>query len=437
MHSSRRRLTEQAVKSSLSSKKEADKAAEKSKKALEDAGTAAEEIIAKARAESDEIRQKAEKAADDIRKKAEREAHEKARRETAVMLSQAKIMADEIHLNAKQKAEKIEAEAKAAAAHKASSDFERPLSVSAGGTEAPGSDGTESGAWDMKHAEEAQKSFDAIIGEAMSKAESIIKNARAEAEVITSSLIGRTLGELNKEHERLLAAVQTAVHKSEQIVKAAREEAEQFAVQRKCDAAEQCNAVLIEAERKAGAIFSNLKSQAGARKVKTDEDGKSGPGGKRDKPEIPVRNSEGPAPPLLPPPFSKKPRSSGGAFFMGPVGPPCPPGGANYFAFDRSMWKTTHVLNPLQGGVRHEESEESPRPAGQPETKGKQRYPRGEDIRGREGWREQAWRTSSSMVCRSHPARPAMSARSRRARAAPSRTTCSRCTGKCSRPTPG
>ncbi len=188
------------------------------------------------------------------------------------MLSQAKIMADEILLNTKQKAEKIEADAKAAAASRATSDFERPLSVSGEAAGPAGSNDTESGQWDMKHAEEAQRSFDAIIGEAMSKAESIIKNARAEAEVITSSLIGRTLGELNKEHERLLAAVQTAVHKSEQIVRAAREEAEQFAVQRKCDAVEQCNAVLIEAERKAGAIFSNLKSQAGARKMKTDDD---------------------------------------------------------------------------------------------------------------------------------------------------------------------
>jgi len=274
-----KRLSEQAVKSSLGSKKEAEKAAEKSKKDLEDASKTAEEILARAKAEAGEIRQKAEGAAEEVRRKAEREVHEKARRETAVTLSQAKIMADEILLNAKQKAEKIEAEARAAAP-KASSDFERPLSVSSG-AESSGSDGTGSGAWDMKHAEEAQKSFDAIIGEAMAKAESIIKSARAEAEVITSSLIGRTLGELNKEHERLLAAVQTAVHKSEQIVKAAREEAEQFAVQRKCDAAEQCNAVLIEAERKAGAIFSNLKSQAGARKVRNDEDGKSGPGSRK------------------------------------------------------------------------------------------------------------------------------------------------------------
>jgi hypothetical protein len=39
--------------------------------------------------------------------------------------------------------------------------------------------------------------------------------------------------------------------------------------------------VLIEAERKAGAIFSNLKSQAGARKVRNDEDGKSGPGSRK------------------------------------------------------------------------------------------------------------------------------------------------------------
>jgi cell division septum initiation protein DivIVA len=274
-----KRLSEQAVKSSLGSKKEAEKAAEKSKKELEDASRAAEEILARARAEAGEIRQKAEGAAEEFRRKAEREVHEKARRETAVTLSQAKIMADEILLNAKQKAEKIETEARAAAP-KATSDFERPLSVSPG-AEPSGSDGTGSSAWDMKHAEEAQKSFDAIIGEAMAKAESIIKSARAEAEVITSSLIGRTLGELNKEHERLLAAVQTAVHKSEQIVKAAREEAEQFAVQRKCDAAEQCNAVLIEAERKAGAIFSNLKSQAGARKVRNDEDGKSGPGSRK------------------------------------------------------------------------------------------------------------------------------------------------------------
>jgi cell division septum initiation protein DivIVA len=274
-----KRLTEQAVKSSLSSKKEADKAAEKNKKSLEDAGTAAEDIIAKAGAESEDIRQKAEKEAGEIRKKAERDAHEKARRETAVMLSQAKIMADEILLNAKQRADKIEAEAKAAL--KESPGFERPLSVSGEVNGAPGSDSAESGEWDMKHAEEAQRSFDRIIGEAMSKAESIIKNARAEAEVITSSLIGRTLGELNKEHDRLLAAVQTAVHKSEQIVRAAREEAEQFAVQRKCDAVEQCNAVLIEAERKAGAIFSSLRSQAAARKVRPDEDGRSGPGSRK------------------------------------------------------------------------------------------------------------------------------------------------------------
>ena len=276
-----KRLTEQAVKSSLNSKKDADKAAEKNKKTLEDAGTAAEDIIAKASAESEDIRQKAEKAADELRKRAEREAHEKARRETAVMLSQAKIMADEILLNAKKKVDKIEAEAKAAAVLKKSSDYERPLSVSGKAADAPGSDSTESDELDMKHAEEAQRSFDRIIGEAMSKAESIIKNARAEAEVITSSLIGRTLGELNKEHERLLAAVQTAVHKSEQIVKAARDEAEQFAVQRKCDAVDQCNAVLVEAERKAGAIFSSLKSQAGARKARNDEDGKSGPGSRK------------------------------------------------------------------------------------------------------------------------------------------------------------
>jgi cell division septum initiation protein DivIVA len=279
-----KRLTEQAVKSSLG-KKEAAKAAEKDKKTLEDAEAAAEEIIAQASAESQAIRQKAEKAADDIRKKAEREAHEKARRETAVMLSQAKIMADEILLNAKQKADKIETEA-TEAAHKASLDFERPLSVSAEAAGAPGSNGTESSEWDMRYAEEAQKSFDGIIGEAMSKAESIIKNARAEAEVITSSLIGRTLGELNKEHERLLAAVQTAVHKSEQIVKAAREEAEQFAVQRKSDAVEQCNAVLIEAERKAGAIFSHLRSQSAARKGRVDEDGNSVPDSRKPSPNF-------------------------------------------------------------------------------------------------------------------------------------------------------
>ncbi len=273
-----KRLTEQAVKSSIGSKKETDKAAEKNKKTLEDAELAAEGIIGMARAEADEIRQKAEKTVDESRKKAEREAHDKARRETAVMLSQAKIMADEILLNAKQKADRIEAEAAAAAAKKTSGGFERPLSVPAEAAVAPGDSDTVTSEWDMKYAEEAQKSFDRIIGEAMSKAESIIKNARAEAEVITSSLIGRTLGELNKEHERLLAAVQNAVHKSEQIVKAAREEAEQFAVQRKCDAVEQCNAVLIEAERKAGAIFSGLRSQSAARKGRIDEDGAPGPG---------------------------------------------------------------------------------------------------------------------------------------------------------------
>ncbi len=198
------------------------------------------------------------------------------------MLSQAKIMADEI--TPERKAEGGEDRGRGEGRQqppRPHSEFERPLSVSAGVVEAPESDGAESGEWDMKHAEEAQRSFDRIIGEAMSKAEAIIKTARAEAEVITSSLIGRTLGELNKEHERLLTAVQTAVHKSEQIVRAAREEAEQFAVQRKCDAVEQCNAVLIEAERKAGTIFSNLKSQAGTRKARTDDDGKPGPGNKR------------------------------------------------------------------------------------------------------------------------------------------------------------
>jgi F0F1-type ATP synthase membrane subunit b/b' len=222
-----------------------------------------------------------------------------------VTLSQAKIMADEILLNAKQKAEKIEAEARAAAP-KTSPDFERPLSVSSG-AEASGSDGTGSGAWDMKHAEEAQKSFDAIIGEAMAKAESIIKSARAEAEVITSSLIGRTLGELNKEHERLLAAVQTAVHKSEQIVKAAREEAEQFAVQRKSDAAEQCNAVLIEAQVPGGGPEGQKRRRRQVR-----------PGRQEDKPEIPVRCRRRAAPPASLP-FSKKPRSSDGASCYLPI----------------------------------------------------------------------------------------------------------------------
>ncbi len=53
-----KRLTEQAVKSSLGSRKEADKAAEKNRKAEEDAGKAAEEIIAQARAASEEIRKK-------------------------------------------------------------------------------------------------------------------------------------------------------------------------------------------------------------------------------------------------------------------------------------------------------------------------------------------------------------------------------------------
>ncbi len=281
-----KRITEQTVKSTLTTRKEAEKNAEKNRQTLEDADKTAGEVIARAKEEADEIRQKTEREATELRRKIERDAQEKARRETALMLSQAKVMADEITLNAKQKAEKIEAEARAAAAvtapaSRTAPEFERPLSVTEGPVAPPEDDGTATDDWDMKHAEEAQKNFDRLIGEAMARAESIIQNTRAEAEMITSSLIGRTLSELNKEHDRLLAAVQSAVHKSEEIVKTARQEAEQFALQRKSDAVEQCNAVLLEAERKAGAIFNSLKVQADSRKVRPESEGKPAPGGKR------------------------------------------------------------------------------------------------------------------------------------------------------------
>ncbi len=262
-----KRLTEQTVKSTLG-KKETEKIAEKSRQILDDADRSAAEIIARAKEEVDEIR-----------RKAEREAHEKARRETSVMLSQAKLMADEIILNANEKAEKIEAEAKAAAAARTVADFDRPRSVP-GNTVSPVESGSADD-WDLKNAEEALNGFDHLLAEARAQAESIIESTRAEAEMITSSLIGRTLSELNREHERLLAAVQNAVHKSEEIVKAAREEAEQFTQQRKCDAVGQCNAVLMEAERKAGALFSGLKSQAAARKMKPDSEGRTAPAGRR------------------------------------------------------------------------------------------------------------------------------------------------------------
>jgi len=277
-----KRLTEQTVRSTLGTRKEA----EKSRQTLEEADRAAGEIIARAKEEAEQIRHAAEKDVADLRRRAEREAHEKARRETALMLQQAKVMADEVILNAKQKAEKIEAEAKEtlASAAAAASDFERPLSV-------PGDAGAqpESAAgpddWDDGRSEEALQNFDSLIAEARVKAEAIIQSTRAEAEMVTTSLIGRTLAELNKEHERLLAAVQSAVHKSEEIVKAAREEAEQFAVRRKSDAVEQCNAVLLEAERKAGAIFNSLKVQASSRKMRGDGEGKPANGGRKPGPK--------------------------------------------------------------------------------------------------------------------------------------------------------
>jgi cell division septum initiation protein DivIVA len=286
-----KRITEQTVKSTLTTRKEAEKNAEKNRQSLEDADKTAAEVIARAKEEAGEIGQKAEREAAEIRRKIEREAQEKARRETALMLSQAKVMADEITLNAKQKAEKIEAEARASAAlmtattPRTAPEFERPLSVSEGPVAPPEGDGAGTDDWDMKHAEEAQKNFDRLIGDAMARAESIIQSTRAEAEMITSSLIGRTLSELNKEHERLLAAVQNAVHKSEEIVKTARQEAEQFALQRKCDAVEQCNAVLLEAERKAGAIFSSLKVQADSRKMRPEGEGKPASGGRKSNPK--------------------------------------------------------------------------------------------------------------------------------------------------------
>lgn len=278
-----KRLTEQTVRSTLGTRKEA----EKNRQTLEDADKAAGEIIARATEEADAIRQKAEREVADLRRKAEREAHEKARRETALMLQQAKVMADEVILNAKQKAEKIESEAKEAlaSATAALSDFERPLSVAGGGAMASDTGDFEPDDGEELRNEEALQNFDSLIAEARVKAEAIIQSTRAEAEMITSSLIGRTLGELNKEHERLLAAVQNAVQKSEEIVKAAREEAEQFAVRRKSDAVEQCNAVLLEAERKAGAIFSSLKSQASSRKMKPDGEGKPANGGRKASPK--------------------------------------------------------------------------------------------------------------------------------------------------------
>ena len=278
-----KRLTEQTVRSTLGTKKEA----EKHRQTLEDTDKAAGEILARAREEADEIRQRAEREVAELKRKADREAHDKARRETALMLSQAKVMADEVILNAKQKAEKIEAEAREAlaSAAAAASDFERPLSVAGDGAASSciGPYGPDDG--EELGNEEAMQNFDTLIAEARVKAETIIQNTRAEAEMVTSSLIGRTLGELNKEHERLLAAVQNAVHKSEEIVKAAREEAEQFAVRRKSDAVEQCNAVLLEAERKAGAIFNSLKSQASSRKMKPDGEGKPANGGRKASPK--------------------------------------------------------------------------------------------------------------------------------------------------------
>jgi DivIVA domain-containing protein len=286
-----KKITEQTVKSTLTTKKEAEKNAEKNRQALEEAGRTAGEVVARAKEEAEEIRQKAEREAAELRRKTEREAQEKARRETALMLSQAKVMADEITLNAKQKAEKIEADAKAAAASvtaavsRTAPEFERPLSISGRPAALAENVGSEPDEWDMKHAEEAQKNFDSLIGEAMARAEAIIQSTRAEAEMITSSLIGRTLGELNKEHERLLAAVQTAVQKSEEIVKTARQEAEQFAQQRKSDAVEQCNAVLLEAERKAGAIFNSLKIQANTRNTRPEGEGKPAPGSRKSNPK--------------------------------------------------------------------------------------------------------------------------------------------------------
>jgi DivIVA domain-containing protein len=274
-----KRLTEQTVRSTLGTKKEA----EKHRQALESADKAAGEIIARAKEEADGIRQQAERELAELRRKTEREAHEKARRETALMLSQAKVMADEVILNAKQKAEKIEAEAKEALAAAAASvsDFERPLSIPPSpGEGAFGSDEAE----DLS-SEEALQNFDSLIAEARLKAETIIETTRAEAEMVTSGLIGRTLGELNKEHERLLAAVQNAVHKSEEIVKAAREEAEQFAVCRKSDAFEECNAVLLEAERKAGAILNSLRSRGPSRRMKPGVEEKTAGSGRKASPK--------------------------------------------------------------------------------------------------------------------------------------------------------
>jgi hypothetical protein len=79
--------------------------------------------------------------------------------------------------------------------------------------------------------------------------------------------------------------VQTAVQKSEEIVKTARQEAEQFAQQRKSDAVKQCNAVLLEAERKAGAIFNSLKVQADTRNMRPEGEGKPAPGSRKSNPK--------------------------------------------------------------------------------------------------------------------------------------------------------
>ncbi|HNQ02257.1 MAG TPA: hypothetical protein PKN59_08185, partial [Syntrophales bacterium] len=60
---------------------------------------------------------------------------------------------------------------------------------------------------------------------------------------------------------------------------------EQFAVRRKSDAVEQCNAVLLEAERKAGAIFNSLRAQASSRKMKGEGEGKPANGGRKPGPK--------------------------------------------------------------------------------------------------------------------------------------------------------
>lgn len=211
-----KKLTEQTVKSTLNSRKEAEI---KSSQAIEEADKTAGEILARAGEEADEIR-----------RKVNREAHEKARRETTVMLTQAKLMADEIILSAKKKAEKVEAEARAAA------DFELFPSVSEGPIAPP-----ESG---IAEAEEVLGNLDNLIAEAGARAESIIQCTRSEAEMVANRLIGQTLDVLNREHERLRTAAQTAV-------------------------------------REAGAIFSGLKTQTASRKMKPGGDDKTASGGRR------------------------------------------------------------------------------------------------------------------------------------------------------------